>query len=173
MAKINFPSSPTNGQTYNQNGVYYTYDSTFGAWVTSVITSPYDNSYDTQVLFNDNGYANGSYGLTFNKSSNTTYINRVIITTNVSAAQINAGSFLLNGVPFTGGSNTFSTISVSTQNNVTASATNDTLVLAAGDGINITTDAISKTITIKQAATVDYGLIDGAVTTQNDYGSIA
>lgn len=95
MAKINFPSSPTNGQTYNQNGVYYTYDSTFGAWVTALVSKPYDASKDTQIIFNDATYANGSNGMVFNKTSNTATFNNVAVTLNVSATYfIGNGSFL-------------------------------------------------------------------------------
>ena len=35
---LNFPASPTNGQTYTLNGITYTYSTTFNAWKeTSVI----------------------------------------------------------------------------------------------------------------------------------------
>ena len=69
--------------------------------------------------------------------------------------------------------NAFSIINVSSQSNVTASLSSDTLILEAGGGINITTNSTTKTVTFSQASTIDYGLIDGLVTNQNDYGSIA
>lgn len=40
MAAINFPSSPTNAQQYTFNGITYYYDSTVGAWLTSVVGNP-------------------------------------------------------------------------------------------------------------------------------------
>ncbi len=36
MAALNFPSSPTNGQTYTDNGVTFVYNSTVGAWEGSI-----------------------------------------------------------------------------------------------------------------------------------------
>lgn len=73
----------------------------------------------------------------------------------------------------TSSSNSFSTINVSSQGNVTASMSNGVLKLISGGGINITTNTSAKSITISQAITIDYGLIDGVVTAENDYGSIA
>ena len=32
MAALNFPSSPTNGQKYTENGITYTYNSTYQTW---------------------------------------------------------------------------------------------------------------------------------------------
>ena len=98
MAKLNFPSSPTNGQTYNQNGVYYTYDSTLGAWVTALVSKPYDSSINTQILFNDAGIANGSNGMVFNKTSNTATFNNVAVTLNVSATYFMGNGAFLTGV---------------------------------------------------------------------------
>lgn len=37
---FNFPSSPTNGQSYTSNGVTYTYDSTYGVWKVNPIAVP-------------------------------------------------------------------------------------------------------------------------------------
>ena len=68
----------------------------------------------------------------------------------------------------TGDQNLFSTIAVSGQSNVVADSTSDTLTLAAGSGIAITTDAGTDTVTI--AATGgggggDASLLFGAITT--------
>lgn len=52
--------------------------------------------------------------------------------------------------PSTGG-NTFSTISVSTQSNVVADSTTDTLTLVAAGGMTITTNATTDTITLDSA----------------------
>lgn len=56
----------------------------------------------------------------------------------------------------TGDQNTFSTISVSGQDNVVADAAGDTLTLAAGSGIAITTTAGSDTITISASGGLAY-----------------
>lgn len=98
MAKLNFPSSPTNGQIFNQNGVYYTYDSTFGAWVTALVSKPYDASLNTHILFNDSGFANGSNGMVFNKTSNTASFNNVAVTLNVSATYFMGNGAYLTGI---------------------------------------------------------------------------
>lgn len=58
----------------------------------------------------------------------------------------------------TGDQNTFGTIAVSGQSNVVADATNDTLTLAAGTNISITTNAATDTITINSTAS---GVTDG------------
>lgn len=71
------------------------------------------------------------------------------------------------------GGNTFSTIAVSGQTSITTSSSSDTLTFASNGGINIETNATSKTIYISQADTIDYGLITGSVTATTDYGSIA
>ena len=54
---------------------------------------------------------------------------------------------------------------------VVASLSSDVLILATDGSLNITTS--SKTITFAVASTIDYGLVTGAVTATNDYGSIA
>lgn len=90
MASLNFPSSPTNGQKYSLNGVTYYWDSTIGAWLTSAVQKPYDTSADTQVIFNDNATANGSYGLTFAKTSNTLSIVNMTVSGNAYFANTTA-----------------------------------------------------------------------------------
>lgn len=100
MAKINFPGSPTNGQTYNQNGIYYAYDANVGAWVTSVIPRPLDvgTTINQQIIFNDASVSNGSNGMIFNKTANTAYFNNVAVTQNVSATYFKGNGSFLTGV---------------------------------------------------------------------------
>lgn len=81
MAALNFPSSPTNGQTHQENGTYYYYDSVIGGWITSIVSKPYDTSVNKQIIYNDNGTANGSFGMTYDNSSNIVYFNTVSATT--------------------------------------------------------------------------------------------
>ena len=70
MASLDFPSNPTNGQTYALNGVTYYYNSSIGAWLTQLTSMNLSTSSNTQVLFNDAGLANGSSGLVFDKGTN-------------------------------------------------------------------------------------------------------
>ena len=71
MDSLDFPSNPTNGQTYALNGVTYYYNSSMGAWLTQIVASTITSSSNTQVMFNDAGVSNGSYGLVFDKTANT------------------------------------------------------------------------------------------------------
>ena len=80
MASLDFPSNPTNGQTYALNGVTYYYNSSMGAWLTQLTSMNIASSSNTQVLFNDAGIANGSTGLVFNKAANTVTANTVVAT---------------------------------------------------------------------------------------------
>lgn len=72
-----------------------------------------------------------------------------------------------------GSSNSFTTIAVPGQSNVVASL-NDTLTINPTTGINITTDPVSKTITISSPTgpNADFGWINTAFSSTNDYGSI-
>lgn len=79
MASLDFPSNPTNNQTYSLNGVTYYYNSAIGAWLTQLSTMNLSTSSNTQVLFNDAGIANGSSGLVFDKSANTVYTNNLVL----------------------------------------------------------------------------------------------
>ena len=64
-----------------------------------------------------------------------------------------------------GTQNVFSTFAVSGQSSVVADSTTDTLTLAAGSGINITTNAVSDTITIAATAS--------AITVQDEGSSLS
>lgn len=93
-------------------------------------------------------------------------------------ANVSGGNILGNGRNLSG-INTFSTISVSGQSDVVADSITDTLTLAAGTGISITTDAGNDVITISSVATDsifatggDTGTITEAVTTSEDLGTV-
>ena len=77
MASLDFPSNPTNNQTYALNGVTYYYNSSMGAWLTQLTSMNLSTSSNTQVLFNDAGLANGSSGLVFDKTTNTLSVNQI------------------------------------------------------------------------------------------------
>jgi hypothetical protein len=87
MAALDFPSNPTNGQTYALNGVNYYYNSTIGAWLTQTVTPAVVASSNTQVMFNDAGIANGSPELTFNKVSSTLNANTISVGTLIEFSQ--------------------------------------------------------------------------------------
>ena len=95
MASLDFPSNPTNGQTYALNGVTYYYNSTIGAWLTQQSTSNLSTSSNTQVLFNDAGLANGSTGLSYNKSANTLSANTINVN-NFTAAVLAANTVFVD-----------------------------------------------------------------------------
>ena len=79
MASLDFPSNPTNGQTYTQNGVSYYYNAAIGGWLTQITSTQLSSTAaNNQVLFIDGGFSNGSYGLVYNKTANTVYTNTVI-----------------------------------------------------------------------------------------------
>lgn len=98
LSKLDFPTTANNGQIYSQNGLSYQYDGTYGVWLTTVVSPlPTPTMATDQVMFVDGSYPNGSYGLTFSKSANTTYANTVIVTGNVTASYyIGDGSPLSN-----------------------------------------------------------------------------
>lgn len=97
MASLDFPTNPTNGQTYALNGVTYYYNSTIGAWLTQQSTSNLSTSSNTQVLFNDAGVANGSTGLTYNKAANTLSANTVNVR-NFTAAVLAANTMFAGNI---------------------------------------------------------------------------
>ena len=96
-----------------------------------------------------------------------------------SAGNISGGNILGNGRNLTG-INSFSTISVSGQSDVVADSITDTLTLAGGTGISITTDAATDTITIAYASSSSIfatggsmGTVTEAVTQSQDLGNVA
>lgn len=97
MASLDFPSNPTNNQTYSLNGVTYYYNSAIGAWLTQLTGMNIDSSSNTQVLFNDAGVANGSTGLTYNKAANTLSANTVNVR-NFTAAVLAANTMFAGNI---------------------------------------------------------------------------
>jgi hypothetical protein len=93
MAALDFPVSPANNQVYTLNGVQYYYNGVIGAWLTNLITNPVNaNTVNTQILFNDAGYTNGSIGLVFNKYSNTFSTGSVAASNTITANSIGIGT---------------------------------------------------------------------------------
>ena len=87
MAALDFPISPANNQIYTLNGVQYYYNGEIGAWLTSLVTNPINaNTTNTQILYNDAGYTNGSIGLVFNRYSNTFSTGNIVTSGNIVAS---------------------------------------------------------------------------------------
>lgn len=94
---INFPSTPTNEQTYTENGITYVYSSAKGVWnvVAPAITG---NSLNNQILYNSSNTIAGSNGMVYIASSNTVAMNNVAVTLNVSALYFYGNGAFLTGV---------------------------------------------------------------------------
>jgi len=129
-----------------------------------------DSSSDTLTLIAGTGMsittsASGD-SVTFNSDPSLTELSDVTITSPTDGQVLkysSATSQWINGTDLTGagGSNTFSTISVSGQDNVVADTTSDTVTLVSGSGITITTDATTDSITITNTASSGATSLDG------------
>jgi hypothetical protein len=127
MASLDFPSNPTNNQTYALNGVTYYYNAAIGAWLTQLSTMNLSTSSNTQVLFNDAGLANGSSGFVFDKGSG----NLGIGTTNpVTTLHISDGNTSISSVLYTSDFQTISAQGTAPGFNIIAAANT-----AAGRGV--------------------------------------
>jgi hypothetical protein len=118
---LNFPTSPSNNQIYfdSISGNRYKYNATNNVWFFVANNDIQGSSLDTQVVFNDGNSANGSVGLTFNKTANT-----------LTANTINAFSMRVTGNLYIG-SNTV----VISNNSISAEMINVTTVMVAGSAI--------------------------------------
>jgi len=94
---LNFPSSPTDGQTYSANGVNYFYDEGIGAWMV-VVPSLVEGTTDKQIIFNDSSTSNGSNGLLFDKAANTVYLNEIVVAQNISSTYLFGNGAYLTGI---------------------------------------------------------------------------
>ena len=83
MSSLDFPLNPVDGQEYSLNGVTYYYNAALGAWLTKLSSAPLPTAFNRQVLFNDAGLSNGSYGLVFDKSANTLFANTINVSSNI------------------------------------------------------------------------------------------
>ena len=84
MPSLDFPSNPTDQQTYTLNGITYQYNASIGAWLTVVVGSqPTALATDKQVLYSNNGLISGSNGLVFDNSANTLYANTINVSSNM------------------------------------------------------------------------------------------
>jgi hypothetical protein len=168
MANLDFPSSPVDGQVYTLNGVQYNYNATMGAWLTYLIQNPVvANTSNTQIFYSDAGNANGSNGMTFNKTANTVYFNQVNAAANVVAQYFFGNGAALTGVAsdFSPAFNTANAAFGQSNNEVTRLSASYVVANAAFAKANAAATAASPTITgtiNMQAAIANYSLTDGA-----------
>jgi hypothetical protein len=165
MASLDFPSSPANNQVYTLNGVQYYYNGVIGAWLTNLITNPLNaNTTNTQIFFNDAGYANGNPSLRFDKFANTLYVSNVAVATNVSAAYFIGDGSKLTGIAVAtsydtanaayGRANTsaqlaFRTIVIS-GNTINASSNASTLTIGNSNNIVVLSNTTNSSLQITQ-----------------------
>jgi len=94
MASLDFPANPVDQQQYSINGIVYYYNAAIGAWLTVLSSKVSDTSSNTQVLFNDAGFSNGSPGLIFNKSANTLYAQNIVANTITLSRNLTVNNFI-------------------------------------------------------------------------------
>lgn len=142
---INFPNSPTNGDTFTSGTSTWQWNGTVWNIVGGSGSVTIPNSFGIiTVAGQDNvSAATTTDSLSLVAGSNTT------ITTDAGSKQITISSAGGGG----GGSgeanqNAFSTVAVAGQSNIEADTTTDTLTLVAGSGITLTTNSVSDTLTI-------------------------
>jgi hypothetical protein len=129
------------------------------------------------LVFNDQTVITDSSTSSLTTTGNVTGGN--LITSGVVSAtgNITGGNILGNGAGLTG-INVFSNVTVTGGNSAVADSIADTLTLAAGDGIAISIDATTDTITITALSGdifvdgADFGTVTETVTASSDLGSV-
>ena len=129
MANLNFPPSPSNGDVYALNGVKYTYDAVIGAWLTTIVSQlPNANTTNTEIVFVDGAYPNGTNGLLFNRYQNTFYTNTAVLWTLNALESVTAANATFSGTMSASNVNvTFGMTSVSGTFSGTVMAANVTI----------------------------------------------
>ena len=162
----------------NETGITVTYDDTNGK-IDFAVDSQTDENFTSTLKTKLDGIAAGaevnqnafstiavSGQTSVNSDSNTDTLNLaagtgITLTTDAGTDTVTITSTATGSV-----TEAFKTISVSGEDDVVADGATDTLTLAAGDNITLTTDAATDTITIASTATGGGGSVD-VVTTQH------
>lgn len=156
---INFPSDPSNNDTYTSSGTTWIYDGSVWNVVTSstVINLPSTNVFQNVAVSGQSTVTADSETDTLNLIAGS----NITITTDASTDSITINSTASGG----GGeaSNSFSTIAVSGQNSVIADSSTDTLNLVAGTGISISTSAVTDSITLTNNLTTFNQMADATL----------
>ena len=137
--------------TGKANGDVLTYNSTSGNWEAEASAGGGNNTFSTIAVAGQSNVVADTSADTLTLVAGT----GVTLTTNASTDTVT----ITNSAT---GANAFGNVAVAGQTTVAADTTNDTLSLAAGTGISLTTDAASDTITITNT-----------VTAPNTFGAIA
>ena len=137
--------------TGKANGDVLTYNSTSGNWEAEASAGGGSNTFSTIAVAGQSNVVADSTTDTLTLVAGT----GVTLTTDAATDSIT----ITNSAT---GANAFGNVAVAGQTTVAADSTNDTLSLAAGTGISLTTDAASDTITITNT-----------VTAPNTFGTIA
>jgi plastocyanin len=140
---INFPSNPSNNDTYTSSGTTWIYDGS----VWNVVTSSTEINLPSNNTF-QNFAVSGQSTVTADSETDTLNLiagSNITITTDASTDSITINSTASGG----GGeaSDSFSTIAVTGQNSVVADSSSDTLTLVAGVGVSIVTNSETDSIT--------------------------
>ena len=137
--------------TGKANGDVLTYNSTSGNWEAEASAGGGSNTFSTIAVAGQSNVVADSTTDTLTIAAGT----GISLTTDASTDTVT----ITNSAT---GANAFGNVAVAGQTTVAADSTNDTLSLAAGTGISLTTDAASDTVTITNT-----------VTAPNTFGAIA